>query len=71
MLSSEIKRSTINFEEYLDPNLPMLWLDENQIKRVVINIIKNAIEATPDKGTISVSTVIENGWAKVTLLIMG
>jgi signal transduction histidine kinase len=43
----------------------MLYLDENQIKRVLINIIKNAIEATPAEGIISVSTIIENEWAKV------
>jgi hypothetical protein len=65
VLGSEIEKSNIHFEEYLDPNLPMLYLDENQIKRVLINIIKNAIEATPAEGIISVSTIIENEWAKV------
>lgn len=35
-------------------NLPNLWADEDMIKRVLINLLENAIKFTPTKGSISV-----------------
>jgi two-component system sporulation sensor kinase A len=36
------------------PNLPMIYGEENQLKQVFINILKNSIEAMPDGGEIFV-----------------
>ncbi|MBW1917655.1 MAG: ATP-binding protein [Deltaproteobacteria bacterium] len=40
----------------LNPDLPPALLDPNQIKQVLINLIKNAIEATEGKGHVVIST---------------
>ena len=37
----------------------MLFIDENQVRRVLINLIRNAIQAMPDGGTITISTTNE------------
>jgi len=35
---------------------PTIWVDTNKIERVFINLIKNAIDAMPEKGTLEVSS---------------
>jgi two-component system nitrogen regulation sensor histidine kinase NtrY len=40
----------------LDPDLPILRLDGPQIKRVLINLVDNAIAALGEKGTIEIET---------------
>jgi PAS domain S-box-containing protein len=38
----------------LEPDLPELWVDEDMIRRVLINLLENAAKFTPSKGSISV-----------------
>jgi two-component system NtrC family sensor kinase len=40
----------------LDPGLPAVWIDQNHIKQVVMNLLVNAQHATEAGGTIRVST---------------
>jgi two-component system NtrC family sensor kinase len=40
----------------LGPDLPLLWLDENQIRQVVMNMLVNAQHATEGGGAIRVAT---------------
>lgn len=40
----------------LDPKLPVCMLDPDQIKQVLINLTKNALEAMPEGGELSIST---------------
>ncbi len=39
--------------------LPLAWADEAQIQRVLVNLIKNAMEASPAKGFITLRTIRE------------
>lgn len=47
----------ITFASNLDFKLPEMELDPHQIERVLINLILNAVEAMPDGGTITFSTL--------------
>jgi PAS domain S-box-containing protein len=40
----------------LADHLPLSYADPDQLKQVLVNLVINAIEATPDGGTISIST---------------
>jgi len=35
---------------------PTIWVDANKMERVLINLIKNAIDAMPEKGTLEISS---------------
>jgi two-component system NtrC family sensor kinase len=40
----------------LDPSLPLIWIDADQIKQVIMNMIVNAQHAVEEKGSITVRT---------------
>ena len=71
MLAVEMEEHTICIERHLDAHIPLLSLDENQIRRVIINLMRNAMQAMPDGGTITVSTVHENQWVMVEIADTG
>ena len=48
--------SHVRINRQYDPALPLVRIDPEQIKRVVVNLIDNAIEATSRSGTISIET---------------
>ncbi len=57
----------IVFERRLAPDLPKVRLDPEQMKRVVINLVDNAIEATDKKGRVTISTAFDRPMGRVTL----
>ena len=71
MLGDELEKNNIRVEKHLDPNLPTLWLDENQIRRVLNNLIRNAMQAMSDGGTITVLTIHEEQWVNVEIADTG
>ena len=46
----------IKLVKELGSGLPLVWLDRNKIKQVFVNILTNAIHATPPGGTLTVRT---------------
>jgi len=59
----------IRFERSLDIDLPISPLDREQIKRVIINLLENAVAAVYDKGTISVESIYNPELQIITLTI--
>ncbi len=47
----------IRFETALDPRLPVVDLDRDQIKRVLINLIDNAVSSIEDEGLVRLETL--------------
>jgi len=43
----------------IDPSLPEVRGDEGQLTHLFLNLVKNAIEATPDGGRLTVTTRME------------
>ena len=48
--------SGVTFSKDYDPSIPQLMLNKNQIIQALINIIRNAIQATGYKGSVEVKT---------------
>jgi signal transduction histidine kinase len=47
--------------------LPKLWLDPEQMRKVVTNLVLNAREAVARDGQIAVQTNLNGGWAVLTV----
>ena len=48
--------ANVSIQADLDPALPSIMADVNQIKQVFINILNNAIDAMPEGGSVEVAT---------------
>jgi two-component system, NtrC family, nitrogen regulation sensor histidine kinase GlnL len=63
-----ITRKNGRFEQIYDPSLPPVEADEDQLKQVFLNLIKNAIEASPKGGKVEIITRVGSGYAVKTAL---
>jgi two-component system nitrogen regulation sensor histidine kinase NtrY len=55
----------VSMEARIDDSAQSAWLDHEQIKRALINLLDNAIEATEPPGTIAVSATKTNGHLQI------
>ncbi|MBM7654189.1 ATP-binding protein [Neobacillus cucumis] len=56
LLTAQAILHNVQFVTYFDNSLPSLFCEPNQLKKVFINIIKNAIEVMPHGGNITINT---------------
>jgi two-component system NtrC family sensor kinase len=59
----------VNIEFNTADDLPEIFIDRNQIKQVVINLVQNGIQAMPDGGKMEIQTKLrkrdEEGWVTI------
>ncbi|PLR98406.1 PAS domain S-box protein [Bacillus sp. T33-2] len=60
ILESQAIYNKIDILSSVEHAIPAIFCDEHKIKQVLINILKNAIEAMPDGGKIEISTKIHD-----------
>ncbi len=58
LMEDETNERKVQFETNLPENPPLVWCDPRQIRQVLINLVKNAMEAVPEGGKITISS----GW---------
>ena len=56
LVFTETKKKQIKISKNYTSNLPPIKIDREQIKQVFLNILLNSIEATPERGEITVKT---------------
>ncbi len=56
-------RKNGRFQQLYDPSLPLIEADEDQLKQVFLNLIKNGIEASRNGGTLQIITRVSSGFA--------
>ena len=65
VLAPELEQNQVRVVKQLDPGIPSMQLDRDQIERVLINLIKNAIEAMPDGGGLTARTAVQGQWVRI------
>lgn len=50
----------VQIHKAIDENIPEVQCEENQIKQVIVNILKNAVESMPNGGNITIEASREN-----------
>jgi PAS domain S-box-containing protein len=56
MLGKEMQENGVTTDTKLAAKLPKVKIDQQQLRRALLNILKNSLEAMPDGGNISVET---------------
>ena len=51
-----VASGTVRISKQLTPSLPNLVVDRDELKRVFVNIVENALQAMPDGGTLDVKS---------------
>ncbi|RII25940.1 MAG: PAS domain-containing sensor histidine kinase [Geobacter sp.] len=60
---------TISFSFQADDSIPLLMLDRDQVKRVLINLLDNAVAAIDGQGTVSVESNCNHELKMVTFVV--
>jgi len=58
LISRDPVPANVVFEQHLAADLPPVNVDPEQLKQILLNLIQNAVQAMPNGGTITVSTIL-------------
>jgi signal transduction histidine kinase len=65
MIEVEVDDESIKMGSELESGLPKVWIDSDQIRQVLLNMLRNAVHAMPDGGKIWVRTKREDGYVNI------
>jgi two-component system NtrC family sensor kinase len=67
LLRPELSQAGVHMELELPDDLPLVAMDEAQMRQVLINLIKNAREAMPNGGTVRIAASAQAGGVQLQL----
>ncbi len=70
-MEEEFRVHNIAVRKSFEPELPPINIDYDQLRRAFINLIRNAVEAMPDGGTLDIATRINENWVEITFMDSG
>ncbi len=71
LMNCTFSKNGISFKKKLSPRLPKLLIDKHKISQVLTNILINAVQATKEKGEITVRTTHKEGWCIIDIADTG
>ena len=70
IMKPEAETAGIKLEAQFDEPLPLIMIDKAQIQQIVVNLIKNSIDATTDEGEVKIITHIRPGGESIEVKVM-
>jgi PAS domain S-box-containing protein len=70
-MGTEIDPNSIHVHYQLDPNVPRAWADSQQIRQVLLNILRNAIQEMPQGGQLTLTTNENRGEVRIAITDSG
>ena len=70
-LNEELRARHVVFQTTLDPHIPEISVDPKQMRQVLINVMKNAMEAMPEGGHLSVTTQLHEDNVELRIIDTG
>ena len=67
MFQERIAQNRITIEKAIEPNMPSVHADRDQLIQVLINLVMNSIHAMPEGGRLRLSLARENSHARLSL----
>jgi len=67
LLQTTMSRQHIEWDMNLAEPDPTIHMDARQIQQVFLNLFRNSIEAMSEGGKLSLSSVIDNGWVRISV----
>lgn len=67
----ELELADIRLERDLDPGLPKIMVDHDQVRQVLVNLLNNACDAMDGPGRLSVKSCMRNGHIRLTITDTG
>ncbi|MFQ5991996.1 MAG: protoglobin domain-containing protein [Nitrospiraceae bacterium] len=61
ILQEQLKHHHIKIERAVEPSIPLIHADKDQMSQVVLNILLNAIHSMPDGGTLRIDLAMNDG----------
>ncbi|MDB5085804.1 MAG: hypothetical protein JWN30_2690 [Bacilli bacterium] len=71
ILETQAIMNNVQIVTTIEPQIPSIYCEENRIKQVFINLIKNAIEAMPDGGKVQVRAAQKDEQIKISFIDQG
>jgi signal transduction histidine kinase len=71
LLKAEAKARSLVLTVEAPQSLPVLLIDRQQLKQALINVVLNALQATPSGGTIQVTATDEGDGVRITIIDSG
>ena len=71
LIKTEVENRRIGVAVEYPAEIPRVQIDRQQIKQVFFNLIKNALEAMPDGGSLKISLRVTDAWLEAAFLDSG
>jgi len=65
LANKHLSNSSVQVKTDLAGDMPTSFIDSNQVKQVILNLLLNAEQSMPDGGTLTVATYTEGDWIAV------
>ena len=56
LISPQSNAKRIEIVRDFDPEIDLVWVDSEKMKQVILNVLANAVEFTPERGRVEIST---------------